>query len=195
MFLYHFLAIKKKKFPEGEFLLHLPSGCGLKAQVKKWNILKPCWERYIWFFTPKKLHWIFWPARCNLGEVLLCVVKIHSFTEQSFHKVSYVVRIWRFLFPLKLRWGMFWGKRVQTLLNILVHGHLLGTSLKRQFERCAHSCVFVGKVGLRIQNREAELPDSVHSACKTPINTSISAPRNHMSRKRKAFNIPHFLFK
>jgi len=39
---------------EGEFLLHLSSGYCLKAQIKKWNILKPCWEG-IYDFTCKEI--------------------------------------------------------------------------------------------------------------------------------------------
>lgn len=46
--------------------------------------------RHISFFTPKKLHYTFWPERYSLGEVLLCVVKIHFFAGKSLHKVSYV---------------------------------------------------------------------------------------------------------
>lgn len=87
--------------------------------------------RRIRYFPPQKLHETFWPDSCDLDEGLLCVVEIHPFTERSLHKVSYIAGILNaFVSAETQRWGMFCGKGVRTLLNILLHGRLSGAPLR-----------------------------------------------------------------
>lgn len=116
--------------------------------------------RHKWFFTPKKLE-AFWPDRCSLGEVLLCVVKIHFLAEQSLHKLSSVVGILKAFPPAEAqRWGMFRETQVQ---KYSPDGLILGTSLKRKAGRCGYSCVSLGKVALKMQKWSFHTPSIVHA--------------------------------